>query len=128
MSKIINTKNRQLFLASYDEENEEFNVTSLKSKPTGIDTIYVAPENSDLEYTDPKDGKVITKSVKKNDIIITFYRDDFDTPFVVIKSKDWLKAFDNYDEAEQKRKEKWAADRAEVCGDVSCINCDKRLG
>ncbi len=128
MSKIINTKNRQLFLASYDEENEEFNVTSLKSKPIGIDTIYVAPENSDLEYTDPKDGKVITKSVKKNDIIITFYRDDFDTPFVVIKSKDWLKAFDNYDEAEQKRKEKWAADRAEVCGDTPCVSCDKCLG
>lgn len=57
--------------------------------------------------------KTICADVKKDDILITFYDRDLGTDFIIIKSEDWLKALNNAKEADQKRKEEWAAKQKE---------------
>lgn len=74
--------------------------------------------------------KTICADVKKDDILITFYDSDLGTDFVIIKSEDWLKAINNAKEADQKRKEEWAAKQKEnksmalACGDNCGDNCE----
>lgn len=71
----------------------------------------------------------IEADVKKNDILVTFYDRDLGTDFVIVQSEDWLKALNNAKEADQKRKEEWAAKQKENkpmtldCGDACCESC-----
>lgn len=68
------------------------------------------------------------RDVKKGDIVITFDHNNNtkETPFTVIKSKEWNKLIKNRREAEQKAKEEWAkknADNEMPCCDC-CCGCD----
>lgn len=60
--------------------------------------------------------------VEKDDIIVTFYSSDFSEPIIVAKSADWVKNIRDYNAAEQKRKEDWAAKQS--IADIRECDCD----
>ena len=119
MKKIINIDRKPIIV---DTDTTE--VKAIDRSARGIDDVYVIPEDANVEWTSKIfPNKTIRVDVKKDDILITFYDKDLGTDFVVIKSEDWLKALNNAKDAEQKRKEEWAAKQETVCGDA----CRKSL-
>lgn len=122
MKKIINIERKPIII---DTDTAE--VQAINRSVRGIDDVYVIPEDANVEWTSKLfPNKTICTDVKKDDILITFYDSDLGTDFVIIKSEDWLKAINNAKEADQKRKEEWAAKQKErgsmdlACGDACC--------
>lgn len=122
MKKIINIERKPIVV---DTETAEVNAINRSAR--GIDDIYVIPEDAHIEWTSKLfPDKIIETDVKKDDILVTFYDRDLGVDFVVVQSKDWLKALNNAKEADQKRKEEWAAKHKErgsmdlACGDACC--------
>jgi len=66
------------------------------------------------------------RDVKKGDIVITFDRSQFakETPFTVIKSKEWNKIIKNRRDAEQKAKEEWAENKCNDCPCCESTGCN----
>lgn len=125
MKKIINIERNPIII---DTDTAE--VQAINRSVRGIDDVYVIPEDANVEWTSRfSPNKTICADVKKDDILITFYDSDLGTDFVIIKSEDWLKAINNAKEADQKRKEEWAAKQKEnksmalACGDDCGDNC-----
>lgn len=125
MKKIINIERKPIIV---DTDTAE--VQAINRSARGIDDVYVIPEDANVEWTSKFfPNKTICADVKKDDILITFYDSDLGTDFVIIKSEDWLKAINNAKEADQKRKEEWAAKQKEnkpmalACGDDCGDNC-----
>ena len=130
MKKIINIERKPIVV---DTETAEVNAINRSAR--GIDDIYVIPEDAHIEWTSKLfPDKIIETDVKKDDILVTFYDRDLGVDFVVVQSKDWLKALNNAKEADQKRKEEWAAKQKEnkpkslvcddaCCGDACCESC-----
>lgn len=109
MKKIINIERKPIII---DTDTAE--VYAINRSVRGIDDVYVIPEDANVEWTSRRfPNKTICADVKKDDILITFYDGDLGTDFVIIKSEDWLKAINNAKEADQKRKEEWAAKQKE---------------
>lgn len=122
MKKIINIERKPIIV---DTETAE--VKAINRSARGIDDIYVIPEDAHIEWESKFfPDKTIEVDAKKNDILVTFYDKDLGTDFVIIKSEDWLKYLNNAKEADQKRKEEWAAKQKENksmaidCGDACC--------
>ena len=122
MKKIINIDRKPIMV-----DTETAFVTSIDRSTRGIDDVYVIPEDAHIEWRSRMfPDKTIEADVKKDDILVTFYDKDLGTDFVIIKSTDWLKALNNAADADQKRKEEWAAKQkssnseALDCGD----NCE----
>ena len=122
MKKIINIERKPIII---DTDTAE--VQAINRSVRGIDDVYVIPEDANVEWTSRFfPNKTICADVKKDDILLTFYDSDLGTDFVIIKSEDWLKAINNAKEADQKRKEEWAAKQKErgsmdlACGDACC--------
>ena len=125
MKKIINIERKPIII---DTETAEVNAINRSAR--GIDDIYIIPDDAHIEWESKFfPDKTIEVDVKKNDILVTFYDRDLGTDFVIIKSEDWLKALNNAKEADQKRKEEWAAKQKENksmaldCGDACCESC-----
>ena len=125
MKKIINIERKPIIV---DTDTAE--VQAINRSARGIDDVYVIPEDANVEWTSKlSPDKVIEADVKKNDILVTFYDRDLGTDFVIVQSEDWLKALNNAKEADQKRKEEWAAKQKENksmaldCGDTCCESC-----
>lgn len=124
MKKIINIERKPIVV---DTETAEVNAINRSTR--GIDDIYVIPEDAHIEWTSKFfPDKIIEADAKKDDILVTFYDRDLGTDFVIVKSEDWLKALNDAKEADQKRKEEWAAKQKEKnsiesCGDVCCESC-----
>ena len=126
MKKIINIERRPIIV---DTETAE--VKAISRSARAIDDIYVMPEDAHIEWTSKMfPEKTIEVDVEKNDILVTFYDRDLGTDFVIVKSEDWLKALNNAKEAEQKRKDEWAAKQKEnkpndcpYVGDACCESC-----
>ena len=125
MKKIINIDRKPIIV---DTDTAE--VKAINRSTRGIDDIYVIPEDAHVEWTSKIfPDKTICVDVNKDDILITFYDRDLGTDFVIVKSEDWLKAINNAKNAEQKRKEEWAAKQKEnkpidpVCEDACCESC-----
>ena len=125
MKKIINIERKPIVI---DTDTAE--VKAINRSARGIDDIYVIPEDAHIEWESKFfPDKTIEADVKKNDILVTFYDRDLGADFVIVKSEDWLKALNNAKEADQKRKEEWAAKQKEnkpidpVCGDACCESC-----
>ena len=124
MKKIINIERKPIII---DTDTAE--VKAINRSTRGIDDIYVIPEDAHIEWESKLFDKTIEADVKKSDILVTFYDRDLGADFVIIKSEDWLKALNNAKDAEQKRKEEWAAKQKEnkpidpVCGDACCESC-----
>lgn len=122
MKKIINIDRKPIVV-----DTETAFVTSIDRSTRGIDDVYVIPEDAHIEWRSRMfPDKTIEADVKKDDILVTFYDKDLGTDFVIIKSIDWLNALNNAADADQKRKEEWAAKQKEnkskdlVCGDACC--------
>ena len=122
MKKIINIDRKPIIV-----DTETAFVTSVDRSTRGIDDVYVIPEDAHIEWRSRMfPDKTIEADVNKDDILVTFYDKDLGTDFVIIKSNDWLKALNNAADADQKRKEEWAAKQKEnksedlVCGDACC--------
>ena len=125
MKKIINIERKPIII---DTETAEVNAINRSAR--GIDDIYIIPDDAHIEWESKFfPDKTIEVDAKKNDILVTFYDRDLGTDFVIIKSEDWLKALNNAKEADQKRKEEWAAKQKENksmaldCGDACCESC-----
>lgn len=125
MKKIINIERKPIIA---DTDTAE--VQAINRSARAIDDIYIIPEDAHIEWTSKlSTDKVIEADVKKNDILVTFYDRDLGTDFVIVQSEDWLKALNNAKEADQKRKEEWAARQKEnksmalACGDDCGDNC-----
>lgn len=105
MKKIINIDRKPIVVNTDTAE-----VKAINRSARGIDDIYVIPEDAHIEWTSKLfPDKTIEADVKKDDILVTFYDRDLGADFVIVQSKDWLKALNNAKEADQKRKEEWAA-------------------
>ena len=122
MKKIINIERKPIVV-----NTETAEVNAINRSARGIDDIYVIPEDAHIEWTSKFfPDKTIEADVKKDDILVTFYDKDLGVDFVVVQSEDWLKALNNAKEADQKRKEEWAAKQKErgsmdlTCGDACC--------
>lgn len=122
MKKIINIERKPIVV-----NTETAEVNAINRSVRGIDDIYVIPEDAHIEWTSKFfPDKTIEADVKKDDILVTFYDRDLGVDFVVVQSEDWLKALNNAKEADQKRKEEWAAKQKErgsmdlACGDACC--------
>lgn len=122
MKKIINIDRKPIMV-----DTETAFVTSIDRSTRGIDDVYVVPEDAHIEWRSRMfPDKTIEADVNKDDILVTFYDKDLGTDFVIIKSNDWLKALNNAADADQKRKEEWAAKQKNVnsealdCGDACC--------
>jgi hypothetical protein len=122
MKKIINIDRKPIMV-----DTETAFVTSIDRSTRGIDDVYVIPEDAHIEWRSRMfPDKTIEADVKKDDILVTFYDKDLGADFVIIKSTDWLNALNNAADANQKRKEEWAAKQKEnksedlVCGDSCC--------
>lgn len=120
MKKIINIDRKPIVV-----DTETAFVTSIDRSTRGIDDVYVIPEDAHIEWRSRMfPDKTIEADVKKDDILVTFYDKDLGTDFVIIKSVDWLNALNNAADADQKRKEEWAAKQKEnksedlFCGDA----------
>ena len=125
MKKIINIDRKPIIV-----DTETAFVTSIDRSTRGIDDVYVIPEDAHIEWRSRVfPDKTIEVDAKKNDILVTFYDKDLGTDFVIIKSNDWLKALNTAADADQKRKEEWAAKQKSVnsealdCGDSCCKSC-----
>lgn len=125
MKKIINIERKPIVV---DTDTAE--VKAINRSARGIDDIYVIPEDAHIEWESKFfPNKTIEVDAKKNDILVTFYDRDLGADFVIVKSEDWLKAIDNAKEADQKRKEEWAAKQKEnkpmalESGDACCESC-----
>ncbi len=124
MKKIINIDRKPIVV---DTDTTE--VQAIERSARGIDDVYVIPEDAHIEWRSRMfPDKTIEADVKKDDILVTFYDKDLGTDFVIIKSTDWLNALNNAADADQKRKEEWAAKQksshseALDCGD-NCGPC-----
>lgn len=122
MKKIINIDRKPIVV---DTDTAE--VKAINRSTRGIDDVYVIPENAHIEWRSRMfPDKTIEADVKKDDILVTFYDKDLGTDFVIINSTDWLNALNNAADADQKRKEEWAAKQKENkseaidCGDACC--------
>ena len=120
MKKIINIDRKPIIV-----DIDAAEVQAIDRSARCIDDVYVIPEDAHVEWTSKLfPDKTICTDVKKDDILITFYDRDLGTDFVVIKSEDWLKALNNAKEADQKRKEEWAAKQKENAHvNAACEDC-----
>ena len=125
MKKIINIERKPIIA---DTDTAE--VQAINRSARAIDDIYIIPEDAHIEWTSKfSPDKVIEADVKKNDILVTFYDRDLGTDFVIVQSEDWLKALNNAKEADQKRKEEWAAKQKESAHvNVVCEDCGDNCG
>ena len=70
-------------------------ISSVPSAREAIQRIYVAPEPMHVVY---QSGKYKEEAdVEKNDIIVTFYTDEFDKRMIVVKSEEWTKNIEGYE-------------------------------
>lgn len=125
MKKIINIDRKPIIV-----DIDAAEVQAIDRSARCIDDVYVIPEDANVEWTSKLfPDKTIYTDVKKDDILITFYDRDLGTDFVVIKSEDWLKALNNAKEADQKRKEEWAAKQKENAHvNAACEDCEDNCG
>ena len=126
MKKIINIDRKPIVI-----DTDTADVKAIERSARGIDDVYVIPEDANIEWTSKFfPNETIKTDVKKDDILITFYDRDLGADFVIVRSEDWLKALNNAKEADQKRKEEWAAKQKEgksealtEVGDACCGSC-----
>ncbi len=105
-----------------DTENDTCG--QMESQREAIQRIYLAEEPTHIVYSCGDYTREL--DVKKDDIVLTFYTDEFENRIVVVKSKDWVNNLKKYNKHQQELKEKWAAEneakKCEGCADA-CTNC-----
>ena len=92
-------------------------VGSIASAREAIQRIYVAPEPMHVVYQ--SGDRKEEADVEKDDVIVTFYTDEFDKRMIVVKSAEWTQNITNY----EKKMEDARAKQAEQCGDCDAPCC-----
>ena len=101
------------------ETNEIGNVSSARE---AIQRIYVAPEPMHVIYQ--SGSRKEEADVEANDVIVTFYTDEFDKRMIVVKSEEWTKNIEAYNKRmEEARVTKMDND----CGPCECECACKSL-
>jgi hypothetical protein len=95
-----------------DPETNE--IGSVSSAREAIQRIYVAPEPMHVIYQ--SGSRKEEADVEANDVIVTFYTDEFDKRMIIVKSEEWTKNIEAYN----KRMEDAALKKAASCCDGSC--------
>lgn len=101
-----------------DPETNE--ISSVSSAREAIQRIYVAPEPMHVIYQSGQRRE--EADVEKNDVIVTFYTDEFDKRMIVVKSEEWTKNIEGY----EKRMEEAKTKCEDCCGtQEACTKCPK---
>ena len=100
---------------------EEDFVNRMPTEREGISRIFLAKEPMHVVYGEGEYRREL--DVKKDDIIITFYSNDWKERIVVAKSKDWVNNLKEWNKEEQRRNEEWAAKKANNECDACCDAC-----
>ena len=94
-------------------------IGSVPSAREAIQRIYIAPEPMHVVYQSGERKE--EADVEPNDIIVTFYTDEFDKRMIVVKSEEWTKNIEAYN----KRMEDAKLKMAEFNGcDAYCDQCE----
>ena len=93
-------------------------ISSIPSAREAIQRIYVAPEPMHVIYQSGKHRE--EADVEKNDVIVTFYTDEFDKRMIVVKSEEWTKNIEGY----EKRMEAARSKKIDEEWKNTCENCD----
>lgn len=103
-----------------DPETNE--IGSVSSAREAIQRIYVAPESMHVIYQ--SGNRKEEADVETNDVIVTFYTDEFDKRMIVVKSEEWTKNIEAYN----KRMEEAIAKNCGTCeGPCECECACKKL-
>ena len=89
-------------------------ISSIPSAREAIQRIYVAPEPMHVIYQSGKHRE--EADVEKDDVIVTFYTDEFDKRMIVVKSEEWTKNLEGYEK-------RMAEARAKEETEKGCPNC-----
>lgn len=96
----------------------------VNSSRSAIDYVYLLTEPTHLVYARKGSDKKIELDGEAGDIVVLFYESCFDTPMIVINSKEWADNIRNYDKKQQEAAEKWAAEKAvkemDLSSDTPC--------
>lgn len=93
-------------------------ISSIPSAREAIQRIYVAPESMHVIYQTGKHRE--EADVEKDDVIVTFYTDEFDKRMIVVKSEEWTKNLEGY----EKRMEEARAKLSENDANPTCCDCE----
>lgn len=93
-------------------------VSHIPSAREAIQRIYVAPEPMHVVYQ--SGDRKEEADVEKDDVIVTFYTDEFDKRMIVVKSAEWTANITAY----EKRMEDARMKQAEQCGESDAPCCD----
>ena len=97
-------------------------VSSIPSAREAIQRIYVAPEKMHVIY---QTGKHIEEAdVEKNDVIVTFYTDEFDKRMIVVKSEEWIKNLESYEKRMEEARLKNAEAMGQNLNGPKCGDCE----
>lgn len=101
-----------------DPETNE--ISSIRSAREAIQRIYVAPEPMHVIYQ--SGSRKEEADVEKNDVIVTFYTDEFDKRMIVVKSEEWTANIAAYEKRMSEAREKCpdCADICEACNKTAC--------
>ena len=98
-------------------------VSSIPSAREAIQRIYVAPEQMHVIYQTGKHRE--EADVEKNDVIVTFYTDEFDKRMIVVKSEEWIKNLESYEKRMEEARRKNAEAMGKNLGDCpNCCDCE----
>lgn len=78
----------------------------LECARTGINNVYLVKEPMHVVYGYKDEQKEF--DVDADDIIVTFYSEDFTTHAIVVKNEEWVNNIKAYNKARQEEKERWA--------------------
>lgn len=85
----------------FDDETKE--LSFLESQREAISRIWIAPEDMKMVYTN-ENGEKETLDVKKDQIIIRFYENDFSHRMIVVDSKEWVENITKYNKKLEERR------------------------
>lgn len=93
------------------------------SERQGVNSVYIAKEDCTVTYRDA------VAQAEAGDIIVTFYEKDFPMQMIVVKSEDWRKNLEAYNEKQQKWLEEQARKNSvigawsDTCCNEACDTC-----
>ena len=97
-------------------------ISSIPSAREAIQRIYVAPEPMHVIYQTGKHRE--EADVEKDDVIVTFYTDEFDKRMIVVKSEEWTKNLEGYEKRMAEARAKISEDNEpKCCEDCGCKPC-----
>lgn len=116
MKKIVNIKRTPVIV-----DTDTMEIKALTEKTRSIDSVYIIPEDAKLHWESTiGDLDPFDIDVEEGDILVTFYSSDLGKDFAIVKSDDWKDMLIRADEEVQKRKEKWAAEKAFSKDEACC--------